>query len=146
MKNLLLFIFISIFTKGFCSTSNTIDSIVNVINGTSPIKWEHNCVIKSIKFTGYTVSIKMDYNDENGDFFTKFRDNAHNNREEWIASLYKISQEWQQLFDQCVAESKTLTLLIYSTGSGAFSIKIFPEQIINMKLSHKSIREYKQQL
>lgn len=144
MKKLLLFfIVISTYCMGFCSTSNAIDSLVNVINGTSPIKWEYNCVIKSIKFTGYTVSIKMDYNDVNGDFFTKFRDNAYSNREEWIASLYKISPEWQQLFDQCVADSKTLTLLIFSTEGGAFSIKIFPEQIIKMKSSHKSIKDYK---
>ena len=142
MKKLLIFFVVFLtYSVGFCSTFNAIDSLANVINGTSPIKWEYNCVIKSVKFTGNTVSIKMDYTDANGDFFTKFRDNARNNREEWIASLYNISPDWQQLLNQCVVDSKTITLLIYSTG-GAFSIKIFPEQIANMKLSLKSTKGY----
>lgn len=138
MKKLIIFfgVFLT-YSVGFCSTSNAIDSLANVINCTSPIKWEYNCAIKSVKFTENTVSIKMDYSDVNGDFFTKFRENARNNREEWIASLYNISPDWQLLFDECVADSKTITLLIYSAG-GAFPIKIFPEQIVNMKSSLKS--------
>ena len=133
MKKLLLF-FIAILTyaNGFCNSSIAVDSLANEINGTCPIKWEYNCTINSVEFTGYTISIKMDYKDVNGDFFTTFYDNAHNNRQQWISSLYNISPEWKQLFDQCAVDSKTLTLLIYSTG-GAFSIKIFPEQIKNMK-------------
>ena len=134
MKKLLLFIILFLtYATGFCNPSESIDSLVTEINATCPIKWEYNCTINSVK-NNVTVSIRMDYKDEKGDFFTTFQDHAKNNREEWITRLYKISPEWRKLFNQCVTESKTITLLIYSTG-GAFSIKIFPEQIEKMKSS-----------
>lgn len=133
MKKLILFLAaILAYTNAFCVSSETIDSLVCDISRSCPIEWKYDCTIKSIKFTGSTVSIKMDYNDVNGDFFTTFRDNAHNNRREWIDSLYRISPKWQQLFDECAAKEIRFTLLIYSS-IGAFSILIFPEQIKELK-------------
>lgn len=138
-KLLMLLIAILTYTNGFCSSSSSIDSLANEINSTCPIKWEYNCVIKSLEFTGFTVAVKIDYDNVNGDFFTKFRDNARNNRQEWIATLYKISPKWQQLFDECDANSITFTLIIFSSSGGGFSIKVFPEQIRKMKAETSNV-------
>ena len=72
MKKLLLFIILFLtYATGFCNPTESIDSLVTEINATCPIKWEYNCTINSVK-NNVTVSIRMDYKDENGDFFTTF--------------------------------------------------------------------------
>ncbi|MDE5804958.1 MAG: hypothetical protein K2H58_01655 [Paramuribaculum sp.] len=136
-RSFLLFILFLTYSMGLAGNPTSIDSLANTINDTCPIEWEYNCVIKSVDSKVSSISIKMDYNDANGDFFTKLRENARNNREEWIYRLYMISPEWQRLFNQCVADSTNITLLIFSSG-GAFSIKIFPAQIVDMKSTKKA--------
>lgn len=119
-------------STGFCESTSPIYTMVDNINETCPINWDYGCTINSISYTGSTVSIRMDYNDKTGDFFTTFRDDARKNKEEWLLSLYNISSQWKNLLDESLANEITLTLIIYSP-QGGFSLKMFPEQIQKVK-------------
>ena len=121
---------------GFCDNPPSLNTLADEINETCPISWEYECTITSISYTGSTVSIKMDYNNKKGDFFTTFRDEARANKEEWLRSMYKISPQWKDLLNESLAKEITLTLIIYSTQGGlqgGFSLKVFLEQIQKVK-------------
>ena len=116
------------YSTGFCESTSPIYAMVDNINETCPINWDYGCTINSISFSGSTVAIRMDYNDKTGDFSTTFRDEVRKNKDKWVLSMYKISSQWKNLLDECLANEITLTVLIYSQ-QGGFSLKVFPEQI-----------------
>ena len=133
MKKLLFILTVILsYSTGFCDNPSNINTLVDEINESCPINWDYDCTINEVKFNGYTVSIRMDYGNKKGDFFTTFREDARKNMDQWILSLYKISPVWEKLMNESVANKIHLTLIAY-TPNGGVSLKIFPEQIQKVK-------------